>query len=223
MVDEASKSPPADTPPAPESPLQGSTSTQDGSAESPSAGEEQRQYWKQDLSYKRRNLWISSGGFLLIICGLVVNYFQVSINTEQLRLNTAQSEKTGKSIRANVENAIVTHVTSLDQVFMRKPELMPYFLNGKPIDEKDERYQEVTATAFMILDVYDLVATQNKHYPDFWDTPGAWDEWIIDVFSTSPILRSTFDKYHNWYGASLNELRKKGQERLEAKVAQTKS
>jgi hypothetical protein len=173
----------------------------------PPPHKEQRRYWKQDLFYKKTGLFISSGGFFLVIVGLVINIIQ--------------SEKVAKSIRANVESSTVTQVTKLDQVFMQKPDLIPYFYEGKSIDDKATDYREVSATAVMVLDVFDLVASQNRHFPEFWDTPGAWDEWMIDVFSTSPILRATIDKYPNWYGPDLKELRRKGQERLEKKAAQS--
>jgi len=185
-----------------------------------SRDEEQLRYWQRDLFYKKLTLFISSGGFFLIALSLFANYWQLSINTKQLRLNDAQSEKVAKSIRAGVENSIVTHVTNLDQLFVQKPELMPYFIGNKAIDDNDPKYQDVSAAAFMVLDVFDLVATQNRHYPEFWDTPGAWDEWMIDDFSTSPILRATFDKYAHWYGKSIGELRQKGQERLEREAGQ---
>lgn len=186
----------------------------------PSPNEEQRRYWERDLFYKKLSLFVSSGGFFLVMFGFLANYWQVSINTEQLRLNSAQSEKVAKSIRANVENALVSRVIDLDQVFIRDPELNPYFYNDLPIDKDDPKYGKAVATAFMVLDVFDYVDIQNKHYPEFWDTPEAWAEWMIDVFSTSPILRDTLDKYPSWYSDRLKELRKKGQERLEVKVAQ---
>ena len=182
--------------------------------------DEQKRYWERDLFYKKFSLFVSSGGFLLIILGLFANIWSIGINTKQLRLNAAQSEKVEKSIRANVEQSIVTRVIDLDQVFIQKPDLTPYFYEDKPIYENDDKYREVSATAVMVLDVFDLVATQNKHYPEFWDTPEAWDEWMIDFFSTSPILRATFDKYPSWYGNSLKELRNKGQKKLENKVTQ---
>jgi hypothetical protein len=175
--------------------------------------EEQKRYWAQELFYKRLGLLISIGGFILIILSVFATRWQISINTEQLRLNTAQSQQVAKSIRANVESTIVTHVTSLDQVFMKEPDLAPYFYENKPIDRKDKMYPKVSATAVMVLDVFDLVATQNKHYPEFWDTPEAWDEWMIDVFSKSPILREFIDTHQGWYGKSLKALREKAKER----------
>lgn len=102
---------------------------------------------------------------------------------------------------------------------MNKPYLIPYFYENKAIDAKDEKYPEVSATALLVLDVFDLTAAQNRHYPEFWDTPQAWDEWMIDVFANSPISREMIDKYPNWYGKSLKDLRNKGQARMEARVA----
>ena len=98
---------------------------------------------------------------------------------------------------------------------MDKPYLRPYFYEGKPLLENDPKFLEVTATAEMILDVFDLIAGQNRYFPEYWDSPEAWDEWIKDIFSTSPVLRETYDKYAKWYDKALIDLRKKGQERIE--------
>ncbi len=172
-----------------------------------SSDNEERFYRQQDLIYKKRGLSVSIAGFVLVISGLLVNIFQ--------------SEKVAKSIRSNVENEVVTRVLDLDEVFIREPELTPYFYNGTPINKEDAKYFKVSATAVMVLDVFDMVASQNRHYPEFWDTPEAWDDWMIDTFSTSPILRDTFDKYPCWYGTSLWNLRQKAEERLGGKPTQT--
>jgi hypothetical protein len=186
----------------------------------PAPHEVQRHYWEQDLFYKRLSLFISGGGFILILLGIVANFWQVSINTEQLRINTAQSQRVEKSVLANVQSSVLNHVITLDRFFMEKPYLIPYFYEGKIIDDKDEKYQEVAATAEMVLDIFEFISAQNRNYPEFWTAPEAWDEWIIDVFSTSPILRDTLDNRSNWYDKILLELRKKGQERLEEKDTQ---
>lgn len=175
--------------------------------------DEQKRYWAQDLFIKKLGSVISAAGFIFIIAGLYFTHRQIKINTEQLQLNTAQSEKVAKSIRANVENAIVTHVTSLDQIFIHDPSLTPYFYEQKQISKTDKSYPEVSATAVMVLDVFDLVATQNKHYPEFWDTPEAWDNWMIGVFTTSPILRDFIDTHPSWYGKSVKSLRDQAREK----------
>jgi hypothetical protein len=168
--------------------------------------EEQKRYWELDLRYKVIQLLVSVVGFFLIIVGLALNYWQAG--------NVA------KATRANVGHSVVTHVTNLDKVFLERPYLMVYFYDGKPIDKKDEKFAEVRAAAVMVLDVFDLIATQNRHFPEYWDKPGAWDEWMIDVFATSPILRETFDEYQDWYGEGLKDKRRRGEARMKAEEAQ---
>jgi hypothetical protein len=204
-----------------------SNDEKDKSETSPSPHKEQLRYWKRDLRYKLvtlaisvTSLLISITGFILIIRSINLNQQQVSINTEQLRLNTSQAARLEKYQRASVQNSIVSHVNTLNQVFMDKPYLRPYFYEDKPIDEKDARYLEVSATAEMMLDVFDLISGQNRYFPEYWESPEAWDEWIMDMFSTSPILRDTYDKYSHWYDESLIDLRKKGQLRLEERANQ---
>ena len=77
------------------------------SGTSRSLGNEEK-FRQGDLFYKKRGLTVSVAGFALIILGLIVNIFQ--------------SEKVAKSIRANIENEIVTRVTDLDQIFIKNPE-----------------------------------------------------------------------------------------------------
>src|SRR5205085_167541 len=152
-------------------------------------------------------LAISAAGFLLIAGGFIANYLQ-------LRLNTAQAEKLAKSVRINVGDAVTSHVTKLDQVFMNDPWLMPYFYEGKEISKTDKDYPKVSATAEMVLDVFDLVVSQNKNFPEFWDAPEAWDNWVSDMFSSSPILREKIDKTPTWYGKDMKELRRRGGEKV---------
>jgi hypothetical protein len=199
----------------------------DKSVTLPMPHEEQLKYWKRDLRYKLvtliisvTSLFISITGFILILRSINLNQQQVSINTDHLRLNTSQAARLEKYQRANVQNSIFGHVNTLNQVFMDKPYLRPYFYGGKAIDEKDARYLEVSALAEMMIDVFDLISGQNRYFPEYWESPEAWDEWIIDMFSNSPILRDTYDKYSHWYDESLIDLRKKGQLRLEAKANQ---
>jgi len=208
MVDEKSKDETSEvlTPTLSKMESSGIRNSESGEFEAPRPPEEQRRYWERDLFYKKLSLIISGGGFLLIILGL--------------GFNIAQSSRVEKSIRANVQNSVLNYVIALDRLFMEKPYLIPYFYEGKPINDQDEKYQEVAATAEMILDIFDLISVQNKSYLEFWESPQAWDEWIIDTFSTSPILRDTLDKRLNWYDEIVLDLRKKGQERFEEKTAQ---
>jgi hypothetical protein len=165
--------------------------------------EEQRRYWRRDLTYKLWSLCISFCGFVLVLLSLQANNRQISNNA-------AQSERMAKSIRLALDATVVDQVTKLDEVFMRRPQMVPYFYDGKAISEGDENYAEVSATALMVLDVFDLLVGQNRRHKELWETPEAWDAWMIDVFATSPVMRDTIARYPTWYGDTMKELCTKG-------------
>jgi hypothetical protein len=166
---------------------------------------EQLKYWKKDLRLKKVTLGFS----FLIVVSIVINTYQSYISAEQLRLNTEQSKRLAKSLCMNLQSSLLSHVTNLDKIFLDRTYLRPYFYEGKRIDLKDKYYREVSATAELILDVLDMISDQNKAYVDCWDDPEAWDQWVIDSFSTSPILRETLEKRRNWYGRNLLNLYEK--------------
>ena len=198
------------------------SNVQDESKISPQPHQEQLRYWKRDLLFKLASLVISILGFALIIKGLHINSQQVAINADQLRLNTAQSLRTEKSMCSNVQIAVLNHVVNLDRLFMDKPYLRPYFYDGTEVSETDEKYEELSATSEMVLDIFDLVADQSRKNPECWDRPKLWDEWIIDTFSTSPILRDTLGKHSTWYEEPLMSLREEGRRRLKMNPTQAK-
>jgi hypothetical protein len=199
------------------------SNVQDESRISPQPHQEQLHYWKRDLLFKLISLVISILGFTLIVIGLRVNSQQVAINADQLRLNTAQSLRTEKSMCSNVQIAVLNHVVNLDRLFMDKPYLRPYFYDGREVSETEEKFDELSATSEMVLDIFDLVADQSRKNPECWDRPKLWDEWIIDTFSTSPILRDTLSKYSTWYEEPLMSLREEGRRRLEEKPKTSKA
>ncbi len=144
----------------------------------------------------------------------------INLNTTQLELNTEQSAKLDKSSRANVQVSSLNHILALNQIFIQKPYLKPYFYNGTSIDVKDERFQEVSAMAEMILDVFDLFATKTIATADYWEDFQSFDVWISDTFTSSPILRETFDQNSDWWCKEVLALRKKAQEKLDKQTAE---
>ena len=145
------------------------------------------------MRYKVIQLWVSGCGFAVVIISLWFNAYQVSINS--------------KALRANVGHSVASLVTDMDKIFISNPELIPYFYSGESINVEDKQYQRAQQVAIMFLDVFDIVVTQNKHFTDQWEKPSAWNQWMIDVFSSSPILRDTFDEYQDWYGDNLKAIR----------------
>ena len=157
---------------------------------SPPQNEEQKLYWEDERFYKKWGFRLSVLGFILLLVGVgfnscqtYLNRKQVELNTEQLKLSAEQSVKLEKSVRANLQSAALNHLLIVDQIFIQKPYLKPYFYDGKPIDEKDEKFQEVNATAEMILDVFELYADRTSYD---WNSPEQWEAWMTDVFFYKP-------------------------------------
>jgi hypothetical protein len=110
-----------------------------------------------------------------------------------------------KSLRANVENSLVTHVINLNRLNIDKPFLHPYFDEGKVPDPNDPHYGEILATAQMVANILDLASIQSLRYRDQWENPEAWDAWVTDSLRNSPILVKYLRAHPKWYGDALRD------------------
>ncbi|HEX9930808.1 MAG TPA: hypothetical protein VGB02_19910 [Pyrinomonadaceae bacterium] len=178
--------------------------------------EEQLKYWKQDLKLKNHSFKLSVLGFVFIIVSILFNTYQIFIsnkqlklNTKQVELNTVQSERLAKSVCYNLHGTVINIILDHDQIFLQKPYLIPYFYKDIEIVETDKYYPEASIAAEYTLDVFDLVADQGISNKECWTDPEAWDAWVINKFSNSPILRKTMDERRDWYGANLIHLYEK--------------
>jgi hypothetical protein len=140
--------------------------------------------WRSESRHRRIQLLIEIAGFAGLFYGLVLN---------------------ARTHRLNVENGLLTQVIALDTVFMNDPELEPYFYENTAIAKNHPKYLKAHATAGMFLDIFDIATMQKEQYPSAWDTPQAWDEWMEDVFSSSPILQEVYNQHRNWYGLGVQE------------------
>ena len=122
------------------------------------------EYWERDMYYKKRSFLLSLFGFISII-------FSISFNSYQIYLNGEQSARLEKSTRANVQNSILNHLFRIDEIFVQKPYLKPYFYENKPTFIEDDNYQEVQATALMVLDMFDIAILQRTTFSEYWDSP----------------------------------------------------
>jgi len=168
--------------------------------------EKTARYRETDLGYKHKSLFWQRFSTIVSLCGF---FFIVAA----LVINLIQSGLARRSLRANVQQAAVKIVTDLDKVFIDKPELVRYFEGGVdlPINLTNTNSAQVYATAIMFLDTMDFI--DGKVMKGQWSTPEAWDEWIIDEFAGSPVLRKVYEGRSNWYGTGLKKLYEKGKQR----------
>lgn len=181
---------------------------------------DQTAYWEKDLALKQNTLQVSTSarcvskialavsilGFCGLIGSILMNSRQVSLNTEQLRLNYQSATNAQLSLRNNTQQSMTKLTMDLDQVMINHPELCRY-LEGNANPAKDPtNYDRAVEVAIMRFDVYDVALGQVDSFKSEWTNPGGWTNWIIDDFARSPFLRDQYRKYSDWYGPSLTGL-----------------
>jgi hypothetical protein len=101
-----------------------------------------------------------------------------------------------------------------DDIFLRFPELRPYFYSGKDISSGDPLSERVKATAEFLLDYYDSQTTQLKKYPGVWRSEkGSWEANISDMFAWSPVLCRYLEANKEWFDDDLIILKTAGEKK----------
>ncbi len=152
-------------------------------------------------------LIISVGSFVIVCITLV---FLVLQN----RIIVAQTRFALQSVESNVFSTVTGQNLQTDDIFIRYPELRPYFYQGKDISAGDPLSERVKAAAEFILDYYDSQSDQLKKYPDMWRyEKGSWEANISDMFAWSPVLCRYLETNKDWYGDDLLMLKKAGEKK----------
>jgi hypothetical protein len=162
---------------------------------------ETREYRRLDLKWKRIQVGLSAGGFILVLAGLYMTH-------SQLRSNAA-------NVHHNVRASVWNFALNLDRTLVENPRLFPYIFQGKELKEDDPLYDNVSAAAIMVLDVFEASLDQRDVLTG--DQIEEWDRWMIDLFSSSQVLRNTLRDRIEWYSDDLKEMADEA-----AKLTQTK-
>jgi hypothetical protein len=130
----------------------------------------------------------------------------------QNRTIVMQTKYNLESVESNVFGTMSNQSLASDDVFLRNPELRPYFYSGKALGKNDPLADKVNSAAEFYLDYFESLATQLKKYPNLWRSEkNAWEANIIDMFAWSPVLCRYLEVNKEWYGEELMGLKKKGE------------
>jgi hypothetical protein len=117
-----------------------------------------------------------------------------------------------QSVESNVFSTMTNQSLASDDVFLRYPELRPYFYSGKALVENDPLADKVKSAAEYYLDYFESLTTQLKKYPNIWRFErNAWEANIIDMFAWSPALCHYLEINKEWYDDELIGLKKAGE------------
>jgi hypothetical protein len=130
----------------------------------------------------------------------------------QNRTIVMQTKFNLQSVESSVFGTMTNQSLASDDVFLRYPELRPYFYSGKSLVKNDPMGDKVKSVAEFYLDYFESLATQLKKYPNLWRfEKNAWEANIIDMFAWSPALCQYLEINQAWYGEELMGLKKAGE------------
>lgn len=153
------------------------------------------------------SLIISIMYFITVVVTLVLLIFQNRIISIQTRYAL-------QSVEGNIFASITGQTLAADELFIKYPEMRPYFYGGKDINHDDPLNSKVTATAEYLLDFFDALETQLKKYPQLWiHEKKEWEANIVDMFAWSPVLCRYLEISKEWYSEELYGLKKAGEQK----------
>ena len=130
----------------------------------------------------------------------------------QNRTIVLQTKFNLQSVESTVFSTMTNQSLASDEVFLKYPELRPYFYSGKTLMENDPLAEKVKSAAEYYLDYFESQTTQLKKYPHIWRfEKNAWEANIIDMFAWSPALCQYLEINKDWYDEELMELKKAGE------------
>ena len=140
----------------------------------------------------------------------------------QNRTIVMQTKFNLQSVESNVFSTMTNQSLASDDVFLRYPELRPYFYSGKALVENDPLADKVKSAAEYYLDYFESLTTQLKKYPNLWRSEkNAWEANIIDMFAWSPVLCQYLEVNKEWYDEELMGLKKARGSQATTRLCQT--
>jgi hypothetical protein len=132
----------------------------------------------------------------------------------QNRNISMQTQFALQSLEGNVYGQVMNQTLAQDELFIKNPETRPYFYESKDIEPGDPLYFKVLAMAEYLLDFFDSLEKQLKHYPHLWiHEQKTWEANTIDMFAWSPVLCRYLDATKEWYSDSLYALKTEGEKK----------
>jgi len=151
---------------------------------------------------------------IISICYFITVCVTLILLIIQNRNITMQTKLSLESLEGNVYGTVMSQVLAQDELFIKNPEMRPYFYHGKDLSPDDPLYHKVMGAAEYLLDCYDSLEKQLKHYPHLWiHEKKGWEANTIDMFAWSPVLCRYLEASRDWYSDSLYTLKMAGEKK----------
>lgn len=131
------------------------------------------------------------------VFGLPAVAISVLLLTRQTKAEAAATERRAIAEEATVYHSLIQLNFAIDQLFIERPELRPYYYNNTAIRPGDAEYGRVMSIAEMMVDFMDAVVAQKNRLGD--DLAYSYLAYFADLFRLSPALRQYWIDCGHWY------------------------
>lgn len=161
--------------------------------------------------YELLSLTVSAAGFVIVL-------ITVRLLLRQTREMATQTKHVAESLRIDASTSVASQVFAVDHIFIECPELRPYFYSDKEIDVDNPMYNQAAAVAELLLDSFEAILLQMDKFPYVVVcSRKTWEEYVIDSFAASPLLRKRLLQDPNWWPEEILKMEQQGEARRQSK------
>jgi hypothetical protein len=90
-------------------------------------------------------------------------------------------------------------VSLVGDVFLKHPDLRPYFYDGVDLSDDHPQANHAKVVAEAMCDAFALLILSWKRSTNIPHTRPGQEQWIQDIYSSSPVLRRYYAEREGWY------------------------
>lgn len=147
--------------------------------------------------YQQLSLAVSAAGFLAVIISVLILARQTSAVARTTRMQAFVSVR--------------DQMLAIDELFLRYPDLRPYFYGGRyPSKDDPQLINRAETVAETILDLFEVVILQRERFAIAWSKE-TWDAYMSHMFASSRFLCDYLDRSAGWFPEELVTLKRRAQ------------
>lgn len=148
----------------------------------------------------------------------------LNLQTNSLQIQTDAINLQRRSVEEQSWRMISQDMQEINKLFIKYPDLYPYFNQKKKVQPNDKIYPQVISMADMLLDFMDGFEDEHVRKLSGMEDKGkywtAWENYFQDQFRLSPELCKRYKEVKSWYTENgvLEEFARKGCAEVEQDV-----
>ncbi len=144
---------------------------------------------------------------IVAIFSLATVVLTIVLVVRQTREMTRQSIYSAYGTAGNIYKDVSIQMMEIDRLFFEHPEIRPYFYDNQPPPDDPHEAARIEALAELFMDFLDMVIVLETTTPPELNIPWAeWQDYIADLYLSSPAIRHFYRTNRDWYDTKVREL-----------------